>query len=253
MAGLGLAGAQLGGQAGLSAAEAAGQAGLQEQENATNVLTGATANAEQQAASRAAGLAQNQQQVGQSIIGQQNQEAGQYLGYLTGQQQLGEAGQLGSTEQQIQNLGTESGAVNQDVTGRANYQTQNNNTLMQGFNDFSQGLANLTGAGAKAATLAQGTPGLGEPTTAVVGEAGPEMIVKKPSLAGAEGLSSSEPSSPPLAGMSGGINAMSKESVMPKAPHAIHAGGGRGRYRSGMHAPKSLTRPQLGLLHSKVA
>lgn len=198
---------------GFNAAQAAGTAGLAEQENATNTMYGASSNAEQQAANRAAALASNRQQAqenanstqfGQGLTAGQATAQGyeatgnarmnqqqQYLNYLQGEEQLATQAQLNSVGQQIQNLGTTGGLVNQDVAGRAGYQVQNNNVAMNAATGLIGAIAGAGNAGANGYRAYNGAAKGGsfsEPQPVLVGEKGPEMILHQPELSGEKGF-----------------------------------------------------------------
>jgi hypothetical protein len=192
--------AQAAANQGLTAAELAGQAGLQEQEFAAQQGYGAANTAEQANAARAAQLAADrqatQQNVSNTAYGQgvgsaqataqgaeatgnarMNQQQ-QYLNFLTGEQLAGQQGQANSIAQQIAGMGTEGQLVNQDVNNRATYASQN-----QGFgatlaNSFAGSLGNSFGRLLSGPSQSAQGGIYDKPTDAIVGERGPEAIIK---------------------------------------------------------------------------
>lgn len=196
----GVSNAQLVGQAGINAAENVGQAGInaanqygQEaigtQEQMTNQGYNAQANAEQQASNRAATVAQNRQTTQGNVNQAQYQQgtgsqqltsqgaqttgnarmAGQaaYRSGVQGQQQYGQTGGQNAMQSQQNAFATQTGGLNQGTSTLSSYKTGAPTFIGQ------------TGSFLNAVGLEKGGV-VTKPEIHIIGEKGPEMVVKMP-------------------------------------------------------------------------
>lgn len=152
--------ANSGGQAGIDASKYSGaqQLGVNQANQATG--QGLATNADNTASGRAAGIANT------AITGQNN-----YRNYLTGQQGQAQSGAQTNSGQAIQNLGTTSGAVNQASQTASQTATANNANNTAGANANKQLAGSLVSSFFADGGIAT------QPTDAIIGERGPEMVV----------------------------------------------------------------------------
>lgn len=178
------------GQAGINAANQYGQQAIGEQNTMTGQQYGADTTAEQLAQQRAAQIAGNRQTTQQNVNQTQYSQgtgsqqltsagaqtvggarmAGQntYLQGVTGQQSGAQQGGQAAVGQQQSAYSTQTGGLNQGTASLGNYKVSAPTAVGQ-----ATGLINALGSKAKGDVITQ-------PSLQVIGEAGPEMVMKVP-------------------------------------------------------------------------